>query len=463
MSRSITQPIGQVRLTNVAVVRLNRTGKRFELACYRNKVVNWRNKVETDINEVLQIATIFQNVSKGVLANKKDVVKAFGTEDETEVIKLILEKGELQVSDKERKALYDSLFRDVATIISEKCVNPTSNRPYTVSMIENAMREVHFSLNPNKAAKVQALELVPRLKEVMPITRARMMLRVAANISHAQQVREAMEGLGIDHFEKDSSADGARDEYTLEFLIDPGLFRGVEEAIQECTGGAGRVEVLQMCVQQEGDAGIDLEAARKGMMALKVKEEEEIRSGKAKMQGGAAAAAAKAGDDEESDGSAEEVEIMPAAGRRGGARGGAADGAGGDGGGGGGKKSKKAKRREKEAAIEREARVLQEEERKERRLKQHPQQGAASSNTNEGDSGAAAESTAALPAPPDGGAKLRCNGCGIGPFPDTASYREHFKSDLHRYNLKLKMKGQPPISAEEFKTVDAEGFFFDLG
>ena len=31
-------PVNQVRLTNVAYVRLNKNGKRFEIACYRNKV-----------------------------------------------------------------------------------------------------------------------------------------------------------------------------------------------------------------------------------------------------------------------------------------------------------------------------------------------------------------------------------------------------------------------------------------
>ena len=48
----------------MAVVRLHKTGKRFEIACYRNKVVNWRNRVETDIDEVLQIESVFENVSK---------------------------------------------------------------------------------------------------------------------------------------------------------------------------------------------------------------------------------------------------------------------------------------------------------------------------------------------------------------------------------------------------------------
>lgn len=44
MSKIFT-PTNQIRLTNVAVVRMKKGGKRFEIACYRNKVLSWRNKV----------------------------------------------------------------------------------------------------------------------------------------------------------------------------------------------------------------------------------------------------------------------------------------------------------------------------------------------------------------------------------------------------------------------------------
>ena len=54
----------QVRLTNVAIVRLKKAGKRFEVAAYKNKVVNWRNKVETDVDEVLHTQVVYQNVTK---------------------------------------------------------------------------------------------------------------------------------------------------------------------------------------------------------------------------------------------------------------------------------------------------------------------------------------------------------------------------------------------------------------
>ena len=60
----IGQPVGQVRMTNVAIVRLKKGGKRFEIACYKNKVLNWRNGVEQDIDEVLQTTKVYENVSK---------------------------------------------------------------------------------------------------------------------------------------------------------------------------------------------------------------------------------------------------------------------------------------------------------------------------------------------------------------------------------------------------------------
>ena len=38
-----------------------------------------------------------------------------------------------QVSDKERQAQNEALFKEVATQVADKCVNPESKRPYPVS------------------------------------------------------------------------------------------------------------------------------------------------------------------------------------------------------------------------------------------------------------------------------------------------------------------------------------------
>nr|CAX75395.1 Shwachman-Bodian-Diamond syndrome protein homolog [Schistosoma japonicum] len=146
-------PTNQKRLTNVSVVRLKKGGSRYELACYPNKVQPWRDKLETNLNEVLQAHCVFTNVSKGQFANKKEMFAHFRTEDEREIIKSILEHGELQLTEKERLVGQQALFRDVAKIVSERCVNPENNRAYTVTMVEKMMKDCHISLKANKSAK----------------------------------------------------------------------------------------------------------------------------------------------------------------------------------------------------------------------------------------------------------------------------------------------------------------------
>lgn len=52
MANRIKTPTNVKLLTNVAVVRMKKCGKRFEIACYKNKVISWRNK--TFVNFSLQ-------------------------------------------------------------------------------------------------------------------------------------------------------------------------------------------------------------------------------------------------------------------------------------------------------------------------------------------------------------------------------------------------------------------------
>ncbi|KAA3681686.1 ribosome maturation protein SDO1 [Paragonimus westermani] len=137
---------------------------------------------ETNLDEVLQIQCVFTNVSKGQFANKKDMFQVFCTEDETQIVKTILEQGELHLTEKERSVEQQSLFRDVAKIVSERCVNPETNRAYTVTMIEKMMKDCHISLKANKTAKQHALEVVKQLRSTDGFKIAPSMMEVVISI-----------------------------------------------------------------------------------------------------------------------------------------------------------------------------------------------------------------------------------------------------------------------------------------
>lgn len=68
-----------------------------------------------------------------------------------------MEKGELQVAGKERESQFSNQFRDIATIVMQKTVNSETQRPYTISMIERLMHEIHFAVDPNSSSKKQVI------------------------------------------------------------------------------------------------------------------------------------------------------------------------------------------------------------------------------------------------------------------------------------------------------------------
>ncbi|XP_033123238.1 ribosome maturation protein SBDS-like [Anneissia japonica] len=251
---SIFTPTNQIRLTNVAIVRMKKAGKRFEIACYKNKVMSWRNKVEKDIDEVLQTHTIFTNVSKGQVAKKEDLQRAFSTEDSTEICIKILAKGELQVSEKERHQQLESMFRDIATIVADKCINPETKRPYTVGIIERAMKDVHFAVKPTRNAKQQALEVIKKLKETenFEIARAQMRLRISIPSREAKKIKERLTPM-ISTVESEEF----EEELELVCLVDPGCYKDIEELVRSGTKGKGRVEVLSLKDVEEGDERIE--------------------------------------------------------------------------------------------------------------------------------------------------------------------------------------------------------------
>jgi len=250
---SIFTPTNQIRLTNVAIVRMKKGGKRFEIACYKNKVVSWRNKVEKDIDEVLQTHTVFVNVSKGQVAKKEDIIKAFGKDDQTEICKEILSKGELQVSEKERHTHLEATYKDIATTVADKCVNPETKRPYPVGIIEKSMHDIHYSVNPNRNTKQQALDVIKQLQAVMQIERAQMKLHVLIPTKDAKRLKEKITKL-TSQVEAESWDGGALD---MVCLIDPGYYREMDELVRAETKGKGTLELLSLKDVQEGDETLE--------------------------------------------------------------------------------------------------------------------------------------------------------------------------------------------------------------
>lgn len=249
----IQQPSGQIKLTNVSMVRLKKERKRFEIACYQNKVQDYRKGIEKDLDEVLQIHQVFINVSKGLVAPKEDLVKCFGSNNVDEIIKEILMKGEIQLSEKERQLMLNKINNEMLTIISAKCINPKSKKRYPPTMIHKALVELKFSPVLNKPAKIQALEAIKLLcaKQIIPIVRAKMKVKVILSNNDDNHgdvlVEKLTKMITIDNGTATPST-SITTSWECVGLIDPVSYRDLVALVKD----RGTLQVLDMAVIDEG-------------------------------------------------------------------------------------------------------------------------------------------------------------------------------------------------------------------
>jgi len=162
---------------------------------------------------------------------------AFGNDDQKECCKKILDGGELQVSEQERKLQLDQTFKDIATIVAEKCINTETGKPFPQGIIERAMKEAHFSVHPTKNAKQQALAVIKLLKEKSNLKIDRAKMRVLISIS--AQGRQALQL--AQHLTEIESEKPAGERIQIQCLIDPSSFREVNDLVKK---ESGAVEVL---------------------------------------------------------------------------------------------------------------------------------------------------------------------------------------------------------------------------
>jgi len=231
-------PQTQKRLTNVSIVRLKSHGKRFEIACYKNKVLNWREGIEKDLAEVIQIDTIFTNVSKGDVANDTDLRKAFGTIDQEEIVRTILKKGDLQVSDKERELHLETTFRDIVQMLVERCVHPQTGRQLTAITVESALKKIGFSVHCDHSAKKQSLKAMESLCAEMPeaFARAKMRLRLAFPERLTEEIKRHLAEENDAKVEEETSGAGT---VSLTFVCDPSHYRTLDKLATADHAGEG--------------------------------------------------------------------------------------------------------------------------------------------------------------------------------------------------------------------------------
>lgn len=411
------------------------------------------------------------------------------------------------MSELERKTLLEGMFRDVASIVVEKSYNTETGRAYSMSMIQNAMKDVHFSVNLSKGAKQQALDVIRRLKKVMPIARTKLALRISTPSVHADELQAMLVANAADIVKRSMSSLAAattpavaddiavREDISvtvIETNINPENFRVIEDLTTSLTKGKGILEIIHQQQALAPNVGVshgeDEDGGAGGqvkLFGLKCAEDSDLRESKNHKQGRSSKSNSNSSSIKDDAKEEEVVFFMAKSGQRS-----------------GDKKKKKDKKKQRNQEQQREEELLEQDEgeeaaaalrtlalleekvkarqgggvgdgpvpkdskksKKNKRLEKERQKQFDSQEQERSERLLALETerlegtvlsadgvTISVPAITTGSlndAPFKCNTC-CAPFADSLAHRAHFKSDWHRINLKRKLLKLPLVTSEE--------------
>ena len=231
----------RVDLGDAAIARLDTHGHRFEVIVDPKLAWNFKQGEEVDVREILQGETVFEDALRSKKAPIETLEDAFGTTDELEVARIILEKGSLQLTTEQRREMVEKRRRQVIDIIVRNSINPKTGLPHPPTRIESAMNEAHVVIDSTRTAEEQARDVVKALQPIIPIRMEIQQIAIKIPPDFAPKAYGIVEQQG--HIAKD---EWQKDGSWIAIVEVPAGLRGeLIEALNNLTRGRAEIKILK--------------------------------------------------------------------------------------------------------------------------------------------------------------------------------------------------------------------------
>lgn len=178
------------------VVRLVLDGERFEILVDPKSALDYKMGRQIEPSKIIAIDEVFSDASKGLRIPVEKLKKFFNTTYASEVAEIILKKGELQLTAEQRRSLIEEKRKQIISIISKNFVDPRTGLPHPQTRIEQALSQVHVSIDPFKSAEEQAKTVVEQLRTVLPLKHEKIKLMVKIQPQFAPKALGTLKSYG---------------------------------------------------------------------------------------------------------------------------------------------------------------------------------------------------------------------------------------------------------------------------
>jgi len=190
------------------IARINHDGEHFEILTKPEPALSYKLGKTTSVSQILATETIFTDAGKGSKASEEKLQEFFGTTDSIKIAEVILKKGTLQLTTDQRRQLVEDKRRQIISFISRECIDPKTNLPHPPLRIEQAMKQIHFSIDPSKGVEEQSKDIIKLLRPIIPLKMEKITVEVHVPPEHASKVYGTVKGFGtlkMDQWQADGS------------------------------------------------------------------------------------------------------------------------------------------------------------------------------------------------------------------------------------------------------------------
>ena len=228
-------------MADVTVVKYSHDGEKFEILVKPDPALDYKLGKKNDVSSVLISDDIYSDSGKGTKPATEKLLKAFGTEDLTEIAKIILQKGDLNLTTDQRRKMIDEKKKQIVAFIAKTYVDPKTHLPHPPLRIEQAMKDARVSIDPRKNADEQAKDVVEKLRSIIALKSENLQLEIIVPAQYASQSYAVLKSVGS--LKKEEWQNNGSLKAILEI---PAAARpNVIDRLGSITKGSASVEVVQ--------------------------------------------------------------------------------------------------------------------------------------------------------------------------------------------------------------------------
>ena len=228
-------------MADVTVARFTHGDDRFEILVKPDPALEYKLGKRRDLSSVLISDDIYTDSGKGTKPPVEKLLGAFKTEDEAEIAKIILQKGDLNLTTDQRRRMTEEKRKQIVQYIAKTYVDPRTHLPHPPLRIEQAMKDGRVSVDSQKGVDEQVGGIVDKLRSIIALKSENLRLEIVVPVQYVSQSYAVLKSVGS--LEKEEWQNNGSLKAILEI---PAAARpNVIDRLGSITRGSASVEVMK--------------------------------------------------------------------------------------------------------------------------------------------------------------------------------------------------------------------------